>query len=363
MFLNRQMRVGRPIVVMTSRYPVSHAGGVEAVARGLMEELANERELWELRHVAAFRQRTRINRIPIIGDFVASFKFLLSCRIHPAIVVVHGAEYALLPLLLRKYTRTKIVVVWHGIRSNETLPPPGNILVKWTQRLFFATSSKMQSKALAADTTVAISPLVASQIKSLFCYAQPVRVIPNGTRTLVPNAPRVRDLDEYRIMWSGTSRVNKGLDLALESCDVLRRAGHRVRLTIVGIDKGIAPQAFAEVDWISWLGLIRPDEVPQVLSRQDVFLCTSRSEGLPLAVLEALSAGLAIVASDVVSWVVGDAGITIAERDPFQYAEALARLKPVESRAKFSSLAVARIANFSLERSASLYRELLDDLI
>jgi glycosyltransferase involved in cell wall biosynthesis len=50
---------------------------------------------------------------------------------------------------------------------------------------------------------------------------------------------------------------------------------------------------------VCFVGQIHPDEISSWLSRSDVLLMTSKSEGRPNAVLEALAAGVPVVGSDI----------------------------------------------------------------
>jgi len=72
------------------------------------------------------------------------------------------------------------------------------------------------------------------------------------------------------------------------------------------------------------------DDVAAVLARADVFVLSSTSEGLPLSILEAMAAGLPVVASSVggVPEAVEDGatGLLVPPRDPVRLAAALERL-------------------------------------
>ena len=72
------------------------------------------------------------------------------------------------------------------------------------------------------------------------------------------------------------------------------------------------------------------DDVPELLARADVFALSSRSEGAPLSILEAMAAGLPVVSSQVGGVpelvVDGETGLLVPPGDPAAMAAALGRL-------------------------------------
>ena len=93
------------------------------------------------------------------------------------------------------------------------------------------------------------------------------------------------------------------------------------------------------------LGMVPPETVEELYAGARVHLAPSFQEGQPLTVLEAMSHGCCIVASDIPAHVevIGDAGVLYPVKDPAALADALRRvLADDDLRAAFGSRARAR---------------------
>ena len=139
---------------------------------------------------------------------------------------------------------------------------------------------------------------------------------------------------------------------------------------------GDGPERAAVEDEIGRLGLgsaVRllgeRTDVAELLATADVFVLSTHSEGLPLSVLEAMAAGLPVVASNVggIPELVADgvSGLLVPPGDPDALAEAIERLLENPRLSQQLGLAGRRrvLENFDLEavREAhlALYRRML----
>jgi glycosyltransferase involved in cell wall biosynthesis len=110
-------------------------------------------------------------------------------------------------------------------------------------------------------------------------------------------------------------------------------------------------------------------DVPAVLQAADVFVLPSLSEGLPLALLEAMFAGRPIVATDVgdvsVALAQGDAGVLVEPGDPAALADALHALLNDRTRArKLGERAKRRAAaEYDVSQMVRRYAEVYESLI
>jgi glycosyltransferase involved in cell wall biosynthesis len=113
-------------------------------------------------------------------------------------------------------------------------------------------------------------------------------------------------------------------------------------------------------DRVRFLGF--RDDVQDCLSASDILAMPSSNEGLPLALLEAFAAGLAIVATRVggIPAALGDptAGVLVPPGDADALRMALERLTDAECRRRFASLARQRAGHYSVERMTDVYEEL-----
>ncbi|MCE5209302.1 MAG: glycosyltransferase family 4 protein, partial [Chloroflexi bacterium] len=107
-------------------------------------------------------------------------------------------------------------------------------------------------------------------------------------------------------------------------------------------------------------------DVPDLMAAADIFILPSRSEGLPLVLLEAMSAGLPIIATDVPG--VSDAldggrcGIIIPIEDPQAMSAGLLRLLSDETLRGHLGQAGRDYfrQEYTLDRMMSRYLDLLD---
>jgi glycosyltransferase involved in cell wall biosynthesis len=109
--------------------------------------------------------------------------------------------------------------------------------------------------------------------------------------------------------------------------------------------------------------------VHEYYALSDVFVSSSILEGMPIAHLEAMTAELPIVATDIpgVREVVtdGENGYLVSPGDPEMFARAMIDCLPPDRRNQFSRASYSRAAaDFSIDRTVdahlSLYRELLE---
>jgi glycosyltransferase involved in cell wall biosynthesis len=137
--------------------------------------------------------------------------------------------------------------------------------------------------------------------------------------------PRVEGSGPPRVISVGRFAYPKDFATLLQALVLLDTD---YRATLVGDGPDLAEVAAAAPDQVELLGARR--DVSDLLARSDVFVLSSRSEGFPVSILEAMAAGLPVVATDVggvaEAVVDGATGILVPAADPHSLGGALERL-------------------------------------
>jgi glycosyltransferase involved in cell wall biosynthesis len=153
---------------------------------------------------------------------------------------------------------------------------------------------------------------------------------------------RAESVGPPRIVSVGRFAYPKDFATLLEALALLETD---YRATLVGDGPDLAEVAAAVPDQVELLGA--RGDVSDLLARSDVFVLSSRSEGFPVSILEAMAAGLPVVATDVggvaEAVVDGETGILVPAADPNALAGALERLiADVELRRRLGAAGRAR---------------------
>jgi glycosyltransferase involved in cell wall biosynthesis len=165
-----------------------------------------------------------------------------------------------------------------------------------------ASQLAMQRAAYAcAHVVVANSRAIASRLDAEHVRRGSVAVIPNGLDVEL-FTPRPARTAHRRVMVVANLRPEKGYDVLIEAAAHVLRRFPDARFACVGtgpelgairarmIERGVE-------DAFTLLG--QRDDVAALLAATDVFVLPSRTESLPNSVLEAMAAGLPVVASAV----------------------------------------------------------------
>ncbi|RMH80151.1 MAG: glycosyltransferase [Actinomyces sp.] len=221
----------------------------------------------------------------------------------------------------------------------------------------------------AQDATIAVSADVAATLPRRARAEVVVHGIDVGAvRAAADREGARRELgispDDVVVVCVANFRREKALDVLVAAA--ARAIEREPRLSIVHVGQGpLADEIAAGVeraglgDRFRLLGHRR--DVARLLSAADVVTLTSRHEGLPVAVMEALAAGRPVVATRAggVAEAVGDAGILVDVDDVAGLADAYVTLARDETRRRTLGERAARRAHlFDRERAVARLDEI-----
>jgi glycosyltransferase involved in cell wall biosynthesis len=176
------------------------------------------------------------------------------------------------------------------------------------------------TSARLPNTTIVVSRTLQEYYRSQ--YAKDCAYVPNGTR--IPGRQAGNYLESIGLQPGGYA-LFLGRFSPEKNCDLLISAFEKLdtpmKLVLAGgsshTDDYVARLRQRQSDRIKILSWISGDSLEEILTNAAVFVLPSDLEGLSLALLDAMGAGLCVLASDVPENVeaIGDAGFTFRRGD------------------------------------------------
>lgn len=297
-------------VLIFAGYYYPHIGGYEKNIHELAQRLAlrghditivtcnTENSIY-----MEYRDGVRIFRLPCIQILNKTYPVIvpslelvqLFCHFKADVVITQTRFFntTLLGFIYSKIKRTLLIHVERGTCHSVV----ANKVVDFLCQLYDHTIGSLIIKS--AICNIGVSNEVAKFIEHL--GGKNVKVIYNGIE--VQNIIRTNDITSKKIIiYVGRLIYAKGVQDLIKAFKIVRsKTALMMKLWIVGNgnyrDKLVN---LADGDkYIEFLGQQSYDSVNQLLAMSDVFVNPSYSEGLPTSVMEAVSHGVPVIATDV----------------------------------------------------------------
>ena len=280
--------------------------------------------------------------------------------IQPDLLTLHSSKAGILGRVAAKITKTPVIFTAHGWAFTEGVSPKKQWLYRQIERL----------GVLLADRVITVSKYDKNlAIKYHVGKDNTLYAIHNGMQDIASALMATFENDISVITMVARFQSPKNHKMLLEALATLKTLAWRVQF--IGEDGGLMQEVkdfgieLGIDERISYLG--HREDIEILLKKSDIFVLTSRWEGFPLTILEAMRAGLPVIASDVggVSEAVLDKETGFLVRDSDDLKEALQ--KTLSSQTLRGSLGEAGRKRYEqyftfetmYQKTLALYREVI----
>lgn len=329
-------RAARRRVVHIAAYYPPHLGGVERVAQAQAETLAARREVEVITTALGADAATEAGYGPVrVRRFRALevahtpiswglFAALLKTR-RGAVWHLHCAQALIAEqvMVAARLRRQKYLLHFH--LDVDSSGPLGRLLPQYKKHVF------ARAVRAAAGVIVLTSAQADFVERSYRVPAERIHIVPNGVgrEYYLPSrpSPDADDLPEtgpLRLLFVGRLEVQKNVARLI---DALALVNEKVELRVVGdgsLRARLEQRAAAAGAPVEFAGALYGEELLRAYAEADAFVLPSDREGMALVALEAMAAGLPVIATDVPgnTELIAGRGL-LADPDPAALAEAI----------------------------------------
>ena len=166
--------------------------------------------------------------------------------------------------------------------------------------------TRMTSKSILqnADAVLALTEDMKQKMREI--CDRDISVVPNGIdlKRFEISSGEKKEGSAKTIIFVGRLHPVKGVQYLIEAMAIVHQQMPDVKLVIVGdgVERARLEELAEKLNLngcIQFAGQVPQESIPRLMHQADVFALSSLSEGLPVVILEAMAAGLPIVATKV----------------------------------------------------------------
>jgi glycosyltransferase involved in cell wall biosynthesis len=249
-------------------------------------------------------------KISIHNDWLAFLEIIdIIKKIEPDIIHLNSSKISILGSLAGawiKLTRKnfkknglKIIYTAHGWVFNEPLPAWKKYFYLYAEKI----TAPLKDKIICVseyDRQIALKEKIAPKEKLILIHngIEPVKIL---SRLEARKRLKINN-DDFIIGSIGNLYTNKGFEFLIEAVKILKKSKINIKAVIIGSGrtkkylKKIIAENKIEND-IIFTGRIK--KAYELLSAFDIYACSSLKEGLSYTIIEAMFAGLPIIATEI----------------------------------------------------------------
>lgn len=367
-------------VVMLGPY-LSEMGGVTAHIRNLTKYLScrNDIEL-HLLTLGTKNEEYKKNNLQI-HIIKKPFKYPLSILpitfhirnkiidIDPDILHAHGTFIPYSTVAAIMQTSYPAVLTVHGIASRAIKYATGTYYIY--EKIFNIPNERYVLKRI--PNIITVSPQARDALSRM--TGSSIHIISNGVE--FDNIQLIKPLRFEKkpvIFYIGGLHVIKGVDLLLKAIAIMKKTFPDILLNVAGSgceekNLRVLTKELGIEQSVTFLGHLYDDDKYQYYKAADICVIPSREENEPIVLLEAMSCGTAVIASDVggISSILEDnvSGLLFSPCDVRDLAaKILTLLNDKDKRIKIGNAGLEKVRKFSWNEIANqterLYRSILE---
>lgn len=282
-----------PRVLMVGAHRTRTLGGISTMIDGLLRTAPAAG--FSLRHIASQNDECR-GLSKLVLALVALLQYVLTVLVwHPHITLIHVGSNASLYrkaifLTVARWLQQRVVAHFHAGDFDH----------------YYERQSEFGKRFIVAGLRrshklIAVSQASAQRLRELL-PDENIVMIPNGIR-MQDFAPQTHERDAFvRVLFVGGMGKLKGERDLLRALQVSAERAPQLRVSLLGHGAETVAALCDECGLrarIEHLGPVPHAARAQFFRQADIFVLPSYGEGMPMSVLEALAAGLPVIATNV----------------------------------------------------------------